>query len=256
MAQAAKPTQSKPQSSDSKNTQFGLSNNDSNNLFKTDYKFEVPNFENSIKDRSNELTTDKAYGEALKYNQFAARDAANTSRNAMQASSAANLEAYQGKSAIDNANKNRDVDAQLRLERERRNSDGGGFSSYEDGSKRYDPVVTGSVFAPKVEYRQRESPWLAQMRESAGFAERAASQNNQRQLQQADRDRYNQSMLSSQGYSQQTALADKQNKSARELAQIEASARLGAAGLQAQGNILSSLFGSVGSGSPNYRYWN
>ena len=41
----------------------------------------------------------------------------------------------------------------------------------------------------------------------------------------------------------------------KELAQIEAQARLGAAQLGMQGQILSGLFNSVGSGSPNYRYW-
>ncbi len=38
-------------------------------------------------------------------------------------------------------------------------------------------------------------------------------------------------------------------------ARLENQGRLGAASIQAQGSVLGSLFGSVGSGSPNFRYW-
>lgn len=42
----------------------------------------------------------------------------------------------------------------------------------------------------------------------------------------------------------------------RELSAQQIEGQKAIASMQAQGNILSSLFGSVSSGSPNYRYWN
>jgi hypothetical protein len=82
------------------------------------------------------------------------------------------------------------------------------------------------------------------------------NQQFQHQLSAADHARYNQQLLAGTDYQNQSALARAQQSNAEKLASIDANARITAAGIGAQGSILGSLFGSVGSGSANYRYWN
>lgn len=76
------------------------------------------------------------------------------------------------------------------------------------------------------------------------------------EMAQADRNRYNQSLFNSEQFGRDSQLQGRELQNARDIANIQASAQLGAAALGAQGNILSSLFGSINSGSPSYKFWN
>lgn len=77
----------------------------------------------------------------------------------------------------------------------------------------------------------------------------------QGQIRLANANAYNQRQFSLLDYQHQLGLAGSQQATAKELASIEANTKLATAGIGAQGSILSSLFGSAGSGTPNYRYW-
>jgi hypothetical protein len=95
-----------------------------------------------------------------------------------------------------------------------------------------------------------------QMDYTARLEKEAANDAFQRSLVQGERDRYNQSLISQQEAQQQANLQNAQLAAQRQLAQIQSNTQLKTAELGAQGNIIASLFGSISSGSPNYRYWN
>jgi hypothetical protein len=75
-------------------------------------------------------------------------------------------------------------------------------------------------------------------------AQNLASIQLKQSIAQGENDRYNQQLASAQNFQQQAKLQGTQLATQKAIAQT-----------QAQSNILSSLFGSVGAGSPNYRYW-
>lgn len=91
----------------------------------------------------------------------------------------------------------------------------------------------------------------------------------QQQLQMSDRDRYSQQVIANNNANNQKdilaaqqrgeeAIASLQGKNQLEAARIAANAQLGAAGLSAQSNMVSSLFGSLNSsigGGGGNRYW-
>ena len=53
----------------------------------------------------------------------------------------------------------------------------------------------------------------------------------------------------------QAIMQARQGRDSKEQARIAAAAQVASAQMGAQANILGSLFGSIGSGNPNYRYW-
>ncbi|NJL11376.1 MAG: hypothetical protein HC908_17905, partial [Calothrix sp. SM1_7_51] len=73
---------------------------------------------------------------------------------------------------------------------------------------------------------------------------------------QSERNRYNQSLLGAEQFGRDSQLQSRQLQNVRDIASIQANAQLGAAAFGAQGNILSSLFGSINSGTPSYKFWN
>ena len=131
----------------------------------------------------------------------------------------------------------------------------GSFTGYSDYHNNYVPVVKGSPYAPRVEMVQR--PNAEAIRDNANFRrqQQIAAEENQRARANADLARYNQQILNTQANQQASSLLKKQLGSNKEIAQIDAQARLASAQLGMQGQILGGLFSSVGSGSPNYRYW-
>lgn len=72
----------------------------------------------------------------------------------------------------------------------------------------------------------------------------------------ADVNRYNQQLLNNQQFSQQSQLLNKQLAAQQALQSAQLGTQERVAQIAAQGNILGSLFGSVGVGSPSARYWN
>lgn len=72
---------------------------------------------------------------------------------------------------------------------------------------------------------------------------------------QKQRDIANQKALNTQQNMQARMMQGSQLASNKEIARIDAQGRLAAAQLGMQGQVLGSLFGSINSGTPNYRYW-
>lgn len=104
-----------------------------------------------------------------------------------------------------------------------------------------------SASAGQDNSRERERQFQREMMQT--------SLNNR--IQETAANRYQNDISNAMQFSNQANSELRQGKNARELATIDANARMGAAALQAQGNVLGSLFGSLGgsAGSQNYRYW-
>lgn len=77
---------------------------------------------------------------------------------------------------------------------------------------------------------------------------------NQRLL--SETDRYNQQILGQQQFSQQRQLTSQQLAAQQAMQKAQLASQERTAQTAAQASILSSLFGSISSGNPNYRYWN
>ena len=130
-----------------------------------------------------------------------------------------------------------------------------GVAGYSDGLYNYDPVIGGSPFMPTVSYQKRENPQVAIMTLQNQLQQQNADSQLSRNLTSADHDLYNQRLLSSQQYQQQSNLQSSQLANQQAIAQIDANSRFGAATIGAQGSVLGSLFGSISGGQINGRYW-
>jgi len=75
------------------------------------------------------------------------------------------------------------------------------------------------------------------------------------QRQQAGFQDYYSGLQQNRDFQNQSRLQGAQLEAQKQVAGIQAGAQLGSAGLNAASNVLGSLFGSVGVGSPNGRYW-
>lgn len=132
---------------------------------------------------------------------------------------------------------------------------GGSISGYADGRLIYRPNISGPPEAPRVTMQQTTNPLFARDILQSQLRRTEANNNtgNDRSLIRANTTSALQKQRQQGKISQIQQL--EQLASNKELAQIEAQARLGSAQIGMQGQILGSLFNSIGSGSPNYRYW-
>lgn len=216
----------------------------------------------------DKLDSNEAYDQALKYQAAAGRNALSQQTSGMAEAGRQSLENYQAKSAIDSRQKLIDAqNANATQNQAGRGFAGGGASitgagAFVNPRAMADPYGMSGMradFGALQDFRDRQNMALESTR-AFGKANadtdiyrqtglNRANQNAAFQQQQRDIDMMNrQSSLDAQGKANDFYRN-------RELAGLEAGSRERIAGMQAQAGILGSLFSSVGSGNPNYRYW-
>lgn len=196
----------------------------------------IGDFVNSLDLFGNLPEKEKApsIGENLAASQAAANNAANDQYSqgiaAARASSDVAASNYAKKASIDSQNKLNDTISFKGLQPS--------ISSFSTDTTKRD--IFGRSMADVANNRDADN------RQRSLFEQQLVSQ---------DRGRQNQQMADAANYQSQQQLVNANNANAQRIAQIQGNAAVTAAGISAQGSVLGSLFGSIGSGSPNYKYW-
>lgn len=209
--------------------------------------------------KSPTIDGDKAYLDALKYSNMAAGESNQKLANREWQASQQSADNYQKKTDIDTRAMQQRAGIQNASQQQNSSSGGGGGTSlsggYTDGLVRYDYESTGSPYLPSSTKVARKDKDVAMAQQQQEWNRQNAYQDTQLSNQRADADRSNQQAMQSQRDSAAFSAQGLSNDNAQKLAKIGANAQIQSAGLQAQGNILGSLFSSVGSGNPNYKFW-
>lgn len=209
---------------------------------------------------TKQLDPNNSYSQSLQYGGAAANQAAQTSSDNYANDLRLNQQAYQNKLAINqqygignsgtttstskssSGNNGNDGDS----------SNSSSFSGYQDGLNNYLPRIGGTPTQPNVTYQSVTAPDVARTELNYTLGRQTAQNNADIQTSQTDNNRYNQSLLAAQNYASQSNLQNASLASQQKVAQIDANSRVQAAEAGAQGNVLSSLFGSNSKYSPNY----
>lgn len=206
------------------------------------------------------LNSEDSYRQALRFQQFAGDESARQQINAMNNAAANNLDIYRNKTAIDQQNKifeselsNRGGDVVSSIGK----SAFGQWGSPTLARRNFsiDGTALGDNQQQISDYNfQREQATLtARMIKEAEASGDIARDKAQARNQRDNAIMQNNSQINLMN--RQASLdAQRSATDAQRQRDSEASKERIAA-MQAQGSILGGLFGSIGSGNPNYRYW-
>jgi hypothetical protein len=189
----------------------------------------------------NQELQNNIYGDALRFSDLAA---SNSNRQIANRENQASNQAafnYQTKSNIDAQNAGRAAE----LAKNSGRQSAGTLSSYNDGLTRYDPEIGGSPYNPTVKYVPRQDKDVAMARMNNEMQRNNNYEDYVRSLSKGENDRRNNQILNQQQNEANLRQTAAQGNTQRDVAAIGAT-----------GNVLGSLFGSAGSGSPNYKFWN
>jgi hypothetical protein len=229
-------------------TQPRVESKSTNPSTKTDFKYDSPSFD--------KLSSEDAYNQALKFNEFNNRLQQSNLSSGLNIAKNESLDALKGKQSLEQQNTlfNKSIE-----------NAGvgkfGGSSSEAFGLNAAAPSGYSVDFNGKrglynasevANWRNRQNDVL---NDTVRQASKLRDVDTNAQMKLA-----NQANIFNIDNNNRQASIDGQNKANdflrnKALQDSQLQAQRDIAGIQAQGSILGSLFGSIGSGSPNYKYW-
>ena len=217
---------------------------------------------------TTQLNPADAYDQSLKYNAAVGRLAQSQQKDAMAEAGRQSLENYQAKAGIDSRQKLADAQNAGALQNQTgRGLAGGGASitgagAFVNPRSMADPYGMSGMrtdFGALQDFRDRQGMAAQSMEQFGAIAARnEGAKAREIANAQVDADRQRQGMnidMMNRQTSVNSQLAAQDRLNQQKLAQLNQQTEIGKATLGAQSSILGSLFGSIGSGNPNYRYW-